>query len=159
MFNFNKKNNNPNEIKAIISGNIIPLSQVNDPVFAKKMLGEGLAIEPNEEIVASPCDGIISMIYPTLHAIGIRTSNDIEILIHIGIDTVNLNGSGFKKYVNIGDHVKVGDKLIKFNSYELTKKNYDLTTIIIFPKCSKSISFLNNDVVVRGKTTIAIIND
>lgn len=159
MFNFHKKSNNPNEIKAMISGSIIPLSQVNDPVFAQKMLGDGIAIKPNEEIVVSPCDGIVSMIYPTLHAIGIKTSNNLEILIHIGIDTVNLKGNGFKKYVNTGDHVKVGDKLIKFNSYELTQKQYDLTTMMLFPKCSKSISFLNNDNVIKGKTTVAIIND
>ena len=79
-------------ITAVISGRLLPLSEVRDEVFAQKMLGDGAAVQPEGEIVAAPCDGKITMLYPTLHAFGLVNPDGLEILVHIGIDTVSLQG-------------------------------------------------------------------
>lgn len=105
------------QIKIIspIKGKIVDLSKVPDEVFSSKMIGDGFAIDPKENILFSPVDGEIIQIFPTGHAIGIKTKEGLEILIHIGIDTVNLKGDGFVLFVNQGDYVRVGDKLIAFD--------------------------------------------
>ncbi len=95
-------------IKAPVTGTCIELKEVPDEVFANKMVGDGVAIKPSNGLVLSPCDGEIMQIFPTKHAIGILSQDGIEILIHIGIDTVNLKGEGFDVLVNVGDKVTVG---------------------------------------------------
>ncbi|MCR1899593.1 PTS glucose transporter subunit IIA [Irregularibacter muris] len=114
MFNFFKKKNTFSLISPM-TGEIIAIGQVPDSVFAEKMVGDGLAIKPTEEIVVAPCDGKIIQIFPTKHAIGIETSEGIQILIHVGLDTVALNGRGFESFIQAGDDVKQGDKLLKID--------------------------------------------
>jgi len=118
-------------IKAPLAGEIIPLAQVNDMVFANEVLGKGIAIIPSIGEVVSPVDGVITSIFPTNHAIGITGEQGEEILIHVGIDTVNLEGADFTAYIKNGDLVKTGDRLISFDIEEITKKGYDITTPII----------------------------
>jgi sugar PTS system EIIA component len=116
MFNlFKKKDSKTIEFKSPISGKAIPLSEVPDEVFAGKMLGDGLAFEPTEGVLYAPIDGEIVNIFPTKHAVGILTSGGLEILLHIGVDTVNMAGEGFESFVEAGDKVKVGQKLVSFN--------------------------------------------
>lgn len=123
-----KKENN---IYAICDGESFPIENVNDPVFSSKMLGDGLAMHLNGDIIHSPCDGEIIFCANTNHAIGIRTQSGIEILIHIGLDTVNLNGQGFQKlYKNI--KVKAKEPLMKVDVDFMEKQNINLTTMIIF---------------------------
>ena len=118
-------------LKAFLSGNVIPIEEVKDPVFSTKMLGEGLAIEPNSCTVLAPCDGIISMTMPdTKHAVGITADNGMELLIHLGLGTIHLKGEGFQLFAQNGDQVKTGDKLIQFDSKLIQEKGYPLTCIL-----------------------------
>ena len=136
MLSFFKKNkdaepSNPNELIAFLSGKVLPMEEVKDPVFSSKMLGDGLAIEPSSELIIAPCDGIISTVMEaSKHAVGITAANGMELLIHEGIDTVALNGEGFELYVKEGDTVKAGDKLIKFNSKLIKSKGYQTCCVL-----------------------------
>ncbi|MBA9027702.1 MULTISPECIES: PTS sugar transporter subunit IIA [Bacillaceae] len=107
---------------APMNGSVVALEDVPDPVFAEKMMGDGLAIEPGEDTVYSPVDGEIVQVFPTKHAVGIKALNGAEILIHIGLETVGLNGEGFEAFVSAGDKVKMGDKLISFNQTIIKEK-------------------------------------
>lgn len=121
---------------APLSGKLVDLSTVRDPVFAQKMMGDGFAIKPSGEttIVYAPVDSTIVSLPDTKHAVGLKSSDGKEILIHIGIDTVGLNGEGFKAYVNQGEKVKQGSKLISFDNNVITKNNLDNTVMIILVK-------------------------
>lgn len=101
------------EIKAPLSGFVIALEKVPDPVFSQKMMGDGIAIDPLNGVVISPISGQILTCFP--HALGIKTEEGLEVLIHIGIETVKFKGEGSKKLVNPGDKVNEGDKLIEFD--------------------------------------------
>ena len=127
-----KKDETPsNALKAFLSGKVIPIEEVNDPVFSAKILGDGLAIEPASELIVAPCDGVISTVMlESKHAVGITAANGMELLIHEGVDTVSLNGEGFELFVNEGDAVKAGDKLIKFNAELIKSKGYPVTCIL-----------------------------
>lgn len=139
---FSKKEEvNPNDFTAVVSGEIIPLTTVNDEVFSKGMMGPGVAIIPDGDVVVAPCDGEITLLFPTMHAFGMKNVDGVEILVHIGIDTVNKQGVGFKKFVEAGTVVHRGDKIIRMNSYDLKQEGYDLTTMMIFPGCEKEMSF------------------
>lgn len=120
-----------NVLKAFLSGKVIPIEEVNDPVFSSKMLGDGLAIEPASELIVAPCDGVISTVMlESKHAVGITAANGMELLIHEGVDTVALNGEGFELFVNEGDKVKAGDKLIKFDAELIKSKGCPATCIL-----------------------------
>lgn len=121
-------------IAAPVSGDLIPLSKVHDAVFAEKTLGDGFAIIPNENKVYAPMEADIVSLYPTKHAIGLKDKENNEVLIHVGIDTVNLHGNGFHVYVAQGDHVERGQLLLEFDSEYLKKADMDLTTTVIFMK-------------------------
>lgn len=103
------------EVYAPMSGEFVKIEDIPDPVFAQKMMGEGFGIKPNEGVVVSPIDGKVDNVFPTKHALGLKADNDLELLIHIGLDTVQLNGEGFKVLVESGDTVKVGDPLVEFD--------------------------------------------
>nr|WP_300003120.1 PTS glucose transporter subunit IIA [Tissierella sp.] len=98
-----------------IDGEIVSLEEVPDEVFSQKMLGDGFAIKPTGEKVYAPIAGEIKVLFPTLHAIAIETKDGLELLVHIGIDTVELKGEGFEAHVKLGDKVKAGDLLVSFN--------------------------------------------
>ncbi|WP_337960821.1 PTS sugar transporter subunit IIA [Caloramator sp. mosi_1] len=106
MFSFFKKKNNAIELNAHMVGNVVELANVPDEVFASKMLGDGLAIEPTEGVLYSPCDAEVVQVFPTKHAVGLKTKEGLEILLHIGIDTVQMQGEGFEAFVKEGDKVK-----------------------------------------------------
>lgn len=128
MLGFKKKK----AILAPVNGRIIPIEQVADPVFAKKMMGDGFALIPDGEIISACGDGTITMLYPSLHAIGLTMEDGLELLIHIGIDTVNEDGNGFSAFVAQGDYVHAGDRLVQFDKEALDTKGYDLSVIVIF---------------------------
>ncbi|WP_062352494.1 PTS sugar transporter subunit IIA [Bacillus kwashiorkori] len=111
---FGKKETSSNkvELTAPLTGTLLPLEQVPDPVFSEKMMGDGIAIEPTEGKVVSPVDGEILQVFPTKHAVGIKANNGAEILIHIGLETVGMGGEGFTAHVAEGSKVKQGDLLI-----------------------------------------------
>lgn len=118
------------EVTSPVTGKMIPITQVNDPVFSSKAMGDGVGIVPNAGILVAPAAGTIETVFPTGHAIGLKTSQGIEILLHIGINTVELNGDGFETKVTAGDHVEKGQVLAIFDLEEIKAKGYDPTVIM-----------------------------
>ncbi|MGM0370701.1 MAG: PTS sugar transporter subunit IIA, partial [Bacillota bacterium] len=114
MFNVFSSTNQV-ELLAPLTGEVIDLSDVPDEVFAAKTVGDGIAIKPTNDKLLAPVDGVIKQLFPTKHALGIETEEGVEVLIHIGINTVELKGEGFKKLVDKGDEINSGDELIKFD--------------------------------------------
>ncbi|SCY77142.1 PTS sugar transporter subunit IIA [Alkaliphilus peptidifermentans] len=110
-----KTDEKPVKIFAPLRGEVIPIEQVPDPVFSQKLLGDGVAIEPTEGVIYSPVNGEIICFFETKHAIGIKSDNGVEILIHVGLDTVELKGNGFTGHIKNGDLVKMGQKLLEFD--------------------------------------------
>lgn len=129
---FNKKKNEKFSVVAPVSGILTDLTDVKDPVFAEKMMGDGFAVVPEEPVVYTPISGKIASLPDSKHAIGIQNSNGVEVLIHIGLDTVNLNGKGFKAFVKEGTEVKQGDKLVEFDSEFMKENGIDTTVMVIF---------------------------
>ena len=128
MMNFFRKNY---EIVAPISGKVIDLTKVKDRVFATKMAGDGVAILADGDIVYAPWDGVVSLIFESNHALGMTLDNGIELLIHLGIDTVELKGQGFVRLIEEGTRVKVGDPILKINKDFITEKGYSLETPVL----------------------------
>ena len=116
---------------APVSGKVIPLSEVRDEAFAGGIPGQGAAVIPENGEICAPCDGVISVMYPTGHAVGIKSDIGAEILIHVGMDTVTLNGSCFDVQVKAGDHVKAGQLLVRANIEGIKKEGLDITTPVI----------------------------
>ncbi|WP_413738387.1 beta-glucoside-specific PTS transporter subunit IIABC [Sodalis sp. RH21] len=118
-------------LAAPLNGRVIPLEQVKDPVFASGVMGQGIAIIPIDGEVYSPVDGIVSKLFHTRHAIGITSDQGVEVLIHIGLDTVRLNGELFSAHIREGDRVRSGDLLLTFDREELLRRHFDITTPVI----------------------------
>lgn len=118
-------------IASPLNGEIVPLTEVKDETFASEMMGKGIAINPKEGKVVSPINGIVQMIFKTKHAIGLKSQDGAEILIHIGMDTVQLDGKYFTAHVKDGDKVKVGDTLVEFDMDAIKKEGYELVTPVI----------------------------
>lgn len=114
-----------------LSGDVVALENVNDPVFSSGAMGKGLAIQPSEGVVYAPADAEVTIAFETGHAYGLKTASGAEILIHIGIDTVSMNGNGFEKLVAAGDKVKAGTPIAKFDAAKIAEAGLDDTTMII----------------------------
>lgn len=114
-----------------LSGNVVALENVNDPVFSSGAMGKGLAVKPSEGVVYAPADAEVTIAFETGHAYGLKTASGAEILIHIGIDTVSMNGNGFEKLVAAGDKVKAGTPIAKFDVAKIAEAGLDDTTMII----------------------------
>ena len=127
-------------IAAPVSGKAVPMSQVNDPTFSQEILGKGTAIIPSEGRIVAPADGQVTMVFDTKHALSIQTDNGAELIIHIGLDTVQLKGQYFEAHVQAGDKVKKGDLLLDFDMDKIKAAGYDVITPVIvcntpqFPK-------------------------
>ena len=121
-----------------INGTAAPIEETPDEAFAGKMMGDGIMIMPEDKTVFAPCDGEILFVFPSKHAVGIKTNDGFEILIHIGINTVELNGEGFETFVNAGDIVKKGDKLIGFDIEYIKDKVPSMATPFIFTSLSEN---------------------
>ena len=118
-------------IQTPIVGDVVALSNVNDPVFSSGAMGQGIAVKPSEDVVYAPADAEVTIVFPTGHAYGLRTANGAEILIHVGIDTVSMNGEGFNHKVAQGDKVKAGDVLGTFDSAKIAAAGLDNATMVI----------------------------
>src|SRR5688572_15133078 len=119
-------------IVAPLSGQVWPLERIPDPVFAQKMVGDGLSIDPTDAVLCAPCEGEVMSLHAAGHAITLRTSEGAEVLLHIGIDTVSLKGEGFRPQVRIGDRVQAGAPLIEFDlDFLATHAKSLLTQIVI----------------------------
>lgn len=126
------------KLKAFVSGKLIDMSEVPDEMFSQKMMGDGVAIEPEGDTVVAPADAEVTMIMEeSLHAVGLRLNNGAELLIHIGIDTVKLNGKGFKLLVKQGDNVTAGTPLVKFDSAVIKESGYKDVVIMAVTNCAE----------------------
>lgn len=122
------------ELVSPIKGKCIPIEDVKDSVFASKVMGDGFAVEPSSNLIVSPADGEVVMIPNSGHAVGIKTKSGVEILVHIGVDTVNLNGKGFQVLTAVGRRVKAGMPLIRFDADFMEQNHIDMTTTVIFTR-------------------------
>lgn len=158
MFRFFRKNKSI-EIVSPVTGKIIPIEEVPDQVFSEKMIGDGLAIDPKEGRVLSPIDGEVVTIFPTNHAIGLVSKEGLEILIHIGIDTVELNGVGFTRIIEKDSKVKKGDLLVEFDIDLIKEKGKSPITPVIISNMDKvkNIDKIDSGEAVGGETVIFTI--
>lgn len=131
---FGKKNDVDKEIEITspLNGKYVKLEDIPDPVFAEKMMGEGFGVDPTDGEVVAPVAGTVMQVFPTNHAVGIKTNNGLEVLIHIGLETVAMEGKGFEGHVSEGDKVEKGDKLVTFDM-DLVKSeaNSTISPVII----------------------------
>lgn len=126
-----EKNAKTISLKAVEDGRTIPMDEVNDQTFAQELLGPGIAIVPSNGTVVSPINGTIATVMDTKHAVCIQGEDGLELIVHAGLDTVELNGKYYQTYKEIGDQVKAGDVLLEFDLEEVTKAGYDVTTPIV----------------------------
>ena len=132
MFSFLKKKGSAGIVLASpVKGTVVSLKQVNDPTFSEEMLGKGVAVIPTEGKIYAPADGEISLLFDTLHAVSMTTTDGVEILIHVGLDTVKLKGDGFVAHVATGDKVKKGDLLLSVELEALKASGYDTVTPMV----------------------------
>lgn len=150
LFGFGKKKE---EFVSPMSGQIIPMEQVPDPAFSQKMMGDGFAVIPSEGTVKAPVSGTVEAAFPTGHAFGIRAEDGMELLIHIGIDTVNLGGNGFEVFVKQGDPVKQGDVLVKVDLDYVKQQGKSTVSPVIFTS-GETISILKEGSVEAGEEKI-----
>ena len=123
--------NDNNVLYSVLEGNAIRLSQVDDATFASEVLGKGIAVIPSKGEVVAPCDATVETVFDTKHAVGLSTEDGMELLIHIGINTVELNGKYYTSHVKNGDRVKKGQPLISFDICKIKDAGYDITTPLI----------------------------
>jgi len=135
VFNFFKKKNDF-KLVSPVKGQLINLDKVSDQVFSSKIMGDGFAVIPKGKSICSPINGKVTMIFPTKHAIGLKTSDGQDVIIHVGVNTVELNGHGFSVFVKEGDIVKQGQKLIELDEDIFHNSAIDLVTIVVLPDSS-----------------------
>lgn len=120
------------EIKSVLSGRVIPIEEVEDNVFSQKIMGDGVAVEPEDTVVKAPADATVTVVMKeSCHACGLTLANGLELLIHVGIDTVDMNGDGFQLFVDEGQKVRAGDPLIQFDPEKIRAAGHPLTTMLI----------------------------
>lgn len=145
-------------IQTPIVGDVVALSKVNDPVFSSGAMGQGIAVKPSQDVVYAPADAEVTIVFPTGHAYGLRTANGAEILIHVGIDTVSMNGEGFNHKVAQGDKVKAGDVLGTFDSAKIAAAGLDNTTMVIVTNTADfaSVNPVASGSVAKGDAVIEV---
>ncbi|MCP8617347.1 PTS sugar transporter subunit IIA [Salirhabdus salicampi] len=156
IFGKKKEQKTEEDIFSPINGTLLPLEEVPDPVFSQKMMGDGFAIEPEDGQVVSPVEGKIIQLFPTKHAVGIQTDSGLEVLVHIGLETVGMKGEGFEGHITEGDRVKVGDQLVTFDMDLVKEKaKSTITPVIITNEAAvENIERVNNDGKVSQETKV-----
>lgn len=146
-------------LKSPLSGKVLPLSDVPDKVFFSGAMGKGLAIDPEKGELIAPADGEITTIFPTGHAVGLTTKDGIEILMHIGMDTVELEGQGFETFVKQGDQVKAGDLLVRFDIEAIKAAGYSVITPIVITNTEHfaDVLELNQEELIASEDFLAIV--
>jgi glucose-specific phosphotransferase system IIA component len=159
MFSFFKKKEIEGlNLKAFLDGKVVPITEVEDEVFSSKAMGNGVAILPNSEVVVAPAAGEVTLIMDnSFHAIALKLNNGMEILIHIGLETVNMNGEGFTPLVKVGQRVSAGDKLIKFSKESIKRHGYkDITMLVITNSDDYKKAKLVTDIEAKAGETIIV---
>ena len=142
-----------------IEGKVIPLEEVKDEAFSGGALGKGTAVDPSAGEVYAPFDGTVTTLFPTLHALGLESDHGCELLIHIGLDTVRLDGRYFKAYIKQGDHVKKGQKLLSFDVEAIKKEGYVLQTpvLVVNPDMYADVAVMGSGKVSAGDNLLAAL--
>lgn len=154
MLSFLKKKATEN-LKACVSGEAIKIEDVNDGVFSEKMLGDGMAIIPEDEVVIAPCNGSVCAVTDTKHAVGLQLDNGMQLLIHIGLDTVSMQGKGFQVHVKEGQKIKESQPLITFSKSLIKEAGFKDTVIIVIVENNNNIPLnFQYGVVEKGKSVI-----
>ena len=156
MFGFLKRK--PREIKAPVDGMLIPIEEVDDEVFSTKMAGDGLAIMPVGDTFVAPIDGLITKIFSTNHAFSIKSKQDLEVLVHIGLETVAPKGEGFERLANEGDTVSVGDPIIKVDLAYIQEHAKDIITPILITDESDMKNIEKRSNIVKSGDIIMEVN-
>ena len=141
-------------LTAPLSGYLLALDSVPDPVFAQKMVGDGISIDPTSSVLKAPCEGEVIQLHPSLHAVTLKTPEGIEILMHIGLDTVELRGEGFTPKVQLGDRVRTGDDLIEFDIDYVALHAKSLLTQIVVTNSDRVTEFVSQSGVVQSGNDI-----
>ncbi|MGM0900703.1 MAG: beta-glucoside-specific PTS transporter subunit IIABC [Bacillota bacterium] len=150
--------NSEKQFKSPVEGQLISLSDVKDEVFSSKVMGEGIAVIPSKGELYAPVDGNIKMIFETNHALGMKTTNGAEILFHVGLDTVQLEGKYFEPQVKVGDDVKAGDLLLKFDVEKIVEEGYDPVTVAVVTNKDKyTIKVTNQKAHVDNRDTLMVV--
>lgn len=153
MFNIFKKKP---QLISPIDGKIIDLKDVPDPVFAQKLAGDGAAVDSTGDTIFSPADGTLTLVFRTNHAFGLTLDNGAEVLVHIGLDTVHLNGQFFKRIAEQGTKVKAGDPIIKIDRKAILDEGYSLITPVLITnrEIIKNIDYSAGKTVIGGRDVI-----
>ena len=139
------------KVSAPVEGTAMNVTESDDDVFSSEALGKGIAIVPSKGEIVAPEDCELTVLYPTLHAIGLRLESGVELLIHIGINTVELNGEGFEKFAEQGSHLKKGDKIVAFDIEKIKSKGYDPTVMAIV---SNTENYAGVSPAVKGRISV-----
>lgn len=144
-------------LAAVMNGEVKPITEAPDPVFSQKMMGDGYVLFPTDGTVVSPVDGKIETVFPTKHAVGITSNNGLEIIIHIGLDTVQLNGEGFEVFVAAGDKVTKGQKLVQVDLAAIgSKVPSTATPVVITNLGDKTIELTGSGTVSAGDDVLTV---
>ena len=128
-----------------VDGKVIPLTEFNDDVFSSKIMGDGIAIVPTVGALYAPADGVIEHVFESGHAASMMTTHGVEVIFHIGIDTIQMNGEGFHPKITDGQRVKAGELLIEFDIDEITKAGYDPVVIMVITNSDRFMMKPSND--------------
>lgn len=157
---FGKEENKVEElaVNAYMKGKVVEISEVPDPVFAQKMMGDGFAIIPEEGVLLSPISGEVIQVFPTKHAFGLK-AGELELLIHVGLETVSMNGEGFEVLVSAGDKVEVGQPLLNYDLELVKEKAKDIITPFVVTNMDavESINLIKVNETVDFSETVAQI--
>ena len=139
-----------------VNGKLLNLSEVPDPVFAEKMAGDGVAIDPTGDIIVAPADGELTLVFNTKHAFALTLDNGIELLVHVGIDTVSLKGEGFEQLAEAGIKVKAGTPILKIDRDLIRSKGLSLITPILITNPDITSSIVTNESIetIAGETVV-----
>lgn len=148
------------QVSSPLSGQITDITTINDEVFSKNIMGKGVAIQPNDPTVYAPFNGEVKVVFPTKHAIGLQSDDGVELMIHVGIDTVELEGKYFESYVKENQKVVTGDKLLSFDLDKITAEGYEIVTPIIITNSDQYADIIFEPVgkVANGQPLVKIIN-
>jgi sugar PTS system EIIA component len=156
MFGFLKRK--VREVYAPADGQVVALESVDDEVFSKKLVGDGVALIPMSDVFSAPIEGKVTKIFPTNHAYTIKSPKDLEVIVHIGLDTVALEGRGFERVVNEGDEVKAGDPIIRVDLSYIREHAKDIVTPIIISDQSDVKSIEKRLNIVKSQDMIMEVN-
>jgi PTS system D-glucosamine-specific IIC component len=143
---------------AVATGTLMPIEASDDPVFAQKMMGDGYMIMPSENTIVAPVSGVVQTLFPTLHAIGIVADNGDEVVIHVGFETVQLKGEGFQAFVQVGDRVEAGQKLLEVDFSAIRHKVPSIGTPVVITNIgTRRVQLTGNDKVAVNDVAMTII--